>query len=70
MFDEDFLERTRQQWERFSPALLTKQDALEIASNMAGLLKLLVKINQREKLLEDSNGPIGQKASRDSEGGR
>ena len=62
MFDEGFLERTRQEWERFSPTPLTKQDALEIASNMAGLLKLLVKISEREKLLGDSNGSIGREA--------
>lgn len=63
MFDQEFLERTRREWERFSPTPLTKQDALEIASNMAGFLKLLAKINQREKLLEDSHDSTGGEAS-------
>ena len=65
MFDQEFLERTRQEWGRFSPTPLTKQDALEIATNMAGFLKVLAKINQREKLLEDSNGSIERETGRD-----
>ena len=47
MWDEAFLKRTIEEWQPCSKEPLTLQDAQEIAENVAGLLRMLSRIERR-----------------------
>lgn len=47
--DEKFLEKTIQAWQPIAPIRLTAADGEEIIRNMVGLMKVLMKIHEREE---------------------
>ena len=47
MWDEAFLKRTIEEWQPCAKEPLTLQDAQEIADNVAGLLRILSRIDRR-----------------------
>jgi len=48
-FNRQFLERTIQVWQLYSPAPLSLEDAKEIAENMTELFKCLMKLDEKYK---------------------
>lgn len=56
MWDEAFLRRTIEEWQPCSKEPLTLQDAREIAENVEGLLKVLLRIERR---IRQATAPVG-----------
>lgn len=56
MWDEAFLRRTIEEWQPCAKEPLTLQDALEIAENVEGLLKVLLRIECR---IRQATAPVG-----------
>lgn len=46
-FTKEFLEKTIQVWQPYSPAPLTLEDAREIAETMTGLYSLILELEQK-----------------------
>ena len=44
-YDEDFLKKTIEIWQPYSPVPLSSKDAIEIIKNMTSLFNLLIEID-------------------------
>lgn len=46
-YSKEFLEKTIEVWQPYSPTFLTLEDAEEIIDNMTGLFKFLIELDKK-----------------------
>lgn len=46
-YSKEFLDKTVEIWQPYSPGILTREDAREIAENMVNLVKLLNLLDEK-----------------------
>ena len=65
-YSKEFLERTIQVWQPYTPTPLSLEDGREICDNLCGFFSVLKKWNDQEKEKLEDEGNCGLRSSNNS----